>query len=130
MAARHGRGSRRRTSLAALRTAFAGALLGSFLLFALPAAAATVPILAGGPPVTVDVSTAGDTATLTFDGSIGQRVSLDVSEVTIGTSTCCSTKVSIFKPDGKTLVALTRSEERRVGKECSSPCRSRWSPYH
>ena len=24
----------------------------------------------------------------------------------------------------------TRSEERRVGKECSSPCRSRWSPYH
>ena len=23
-----------------------------------------------------------------------------------------------------------RSEERRVGKECSLPCRSRWSPYH
>ena len=23
-----------------------------------------------------------------------------------------------------------RSEERRVGKECSEPCRSRWSPYH
>ena len=26
--------------------------------------------------------------------------------------------------------ALGRSEERRVGKECSEPCRSRWSPYH
>ena len=25
---------------------------------------------------------------------------------------------------------VARSEERRVGKECSSPCRSRWSPYH
>src|SRR3546814_11906559 len=25
---------------------------------------------------------------------------------------------------------LGRSEERRVGKECVSPCRSRWSPYH
>ena len=25
---------------------------------------------------------------------------------------------------------LSRSEERRVGKECSEPCRSRWSPYH
>src|SRR3546814_516314 len=25
---------------------------------------------------------------------------------------------------------LTRSEERRVGKECVSTCRSRWSPYH
>ena len=24
----------------------------------------------------------------------------------------------------------TRSEERRVGKECIPPCRSRWSPYH
>ena len=25
---------------------------------------------------------------------------------------------------------VTRSEERRVGKECYQPCRSRWSPYH
>ena len=25
---------------------------------------------------------------------------------------------------------MSRSEERRVGKECSEPCRSRWSPYH
>src|SRR2546430_4249236 len=29
-----------------------------------------------------------------------------------------------FAPDGRTLAS--RSEERRVGKEC----RSRWSPYH
>src|SRR3546814_11842769 len=28
------------------------------------------------------------------------------------------------------LLALVRSEERRVGKECVSTCRSRWSPYH
>ena len=27
-------------------------------------------------------------------------------------------------------LVLERSEERRVGKECSLPCRSRWSPYH
>src|SRR3546814_19305580 len=25
---------------------------------------------------------------------------------------------------------VLRSEERRVGKECVSKCRSRWSPYH
>src|SRR3546814_3095310 len=25
---------------------------------------------------------------------------------------------------------IPRSEERRVGKECVSTCRSRWSPYH
>src|SRR3546814_11376637 len=28
------------------------------------------------------------------------------------------------------LVLAGRSEERRVGKECVSTCRSRWSPYH
>src|SRR3546814_5454552 len=27
-------------------------------------------------------------------------------------------------------IAERRSEERRVGKECVSTCRSRWSPYH
>ena len=27
-------------------------------------------------------------------------------------------------------IIMDRSEERRVGKECSEPCRSRWSPYH
>src|SRR3546814_7365897 len=31
-------------------------------------------------------------------------------------------------PDISGLVG--RSEERRVGKECVSTCRSRWSPYH
>ena len=30
----------------------------------------------------------------------------------------------------KTIGWRTRSEERRVGKECVSTCRSRWSPYH
>src|SRR3546814_15425119 len=28
------------------------------------------------------------------------------------------------------LIGEGRSEERRVGKECVSTCRSRWSPYH
>src|SRR3546814_20818212 len=27
-------------------------------------------------------------------------------------------------------LSYTRSEERRVGKECVSTCSSRWSPYH
>src|SRR3546814_4030930 len=41
------------------------------------------------------------------------------------------------RPDGRRCVyrpgvdpARQRSEERRVGKECVSTCRSRWSPYH
>src|SRR3546814_18630047 len=29
-----------------------------------------------------------------------------------------------------TLQKMGRSEERRVGKECVSTCRARWSPYH
>src|SRR3546814_11502121 len=49
---------------------------------------------------------------------------------------------SIFAPDGKSVYYTRnvtpgpifeyaqRSEERRVGKECVSTCRSRWSPYH
>src|SRR3546814_13831109 len=32
--------------------------------------------------------------------------------------------------DGSQLRLVTRSEERRVGKECVSTCRSRWSPDH
>src|SRR3546814_14832550 len=32
--------------------------------------------------------------------------------------------------DGKVNEILVRSEERRVGKECVSTCRSRWSPSH
>src|SRR3546814_20073461 len=28
------------------------------------------------------------------------------------------------------ILSEKRSEERRVGKECVSTCRSRWSPYH
>src|SRR3546814_13926774 len=39
------------------------------------------------------------------------------------------TIVPLVKRLGARLIAI-RSEERRVGKECVSTCRSRWSPYH
>src|SRR3546814_6016987 len=32
--------------------------------------------------------------------------------------------------EDRLLITADRSEERRVGKECVSTCRSRWSPYH
>src|SRR3546814_7971955 len=37
-----------------------------------------------------------------------------------------------LQPNVDDLAPITfgRSEERRVGKECVSTCRSRWSPYH
>src|SRR3546814_845602 len=33
-----------------------------------------------------------------------------------------------IEPDGRTVGAVDRSDERRVGKECVSTCRSRWLP--
>src|SRR3546814_6003651 len=40
-------------------------------------------------------------------------------------------KIAMKLDEGDALVNVhTRSEERRVGKECVSTCRSRWSPYH
>src|SRR3546814_4999380 len=40
---------------------------------------------------------------------------------------CCSL---VCQPLFLQFLLLQRSEERRVGKECVSTCRSRWSPYH
>src|SRR3546814_16756503 len=46
------------------------------------------------------------------------RLPLGPVELALGGS-----MAGFIKPD-------ERSEERRVGKECVSTCRSRWSPYH
>src|SRR3546814_2355064 len=40
-------------------------------------------------------------------------------------------RVTLYEERGDFQLAIdTRSEERRVGKECVSTCRSRWSPYN
>src|SRR3546814_2578259 len=52
-----------------------------------------------------------DPAVMRFDGGLGDR----------------QAKPGMFSEG---LARRPRSEERRVGKECVSPCRSRWSPYH
>src|SRR3546814_20789552 len=49
--------------------------------------------------------------------------------------TNCHLDILRWKPERRFLgteasLGLMRSEERRVGKECVSKCRSRWSPYH
>ena len=64
-------------------------------------------ISAGGPNVTVAAEVPGQNARLTFTGAAGQRISLKLTNVTIGTSGFSSAKVSILKPDGSTLVAPT-----------------------
>src|SRR3546814_15397241 len=53
---------------------------------------------------------------------VGTRITVTVTGTRGGASTSATSLAT--KPVAK------RSEERRVGKECVSTCRSRWSPYH
>src|SRR3546814_14761901 len=42
-----------------------------------------------------------------------------------------TTGYGIMRPESDChILSMSRSEERRVGKECVSTCRSRWEPYH
>ncbi|MDQ3865593.1 MAG: Ig-like domain-containing protein [Actinomycetota bacterium] len=82
-------------------------LLIASLLVPAAAHAADGTITPGGAPVTVTIASAGGTASLAFAGTAGDRVSLELTQVTVGTSTCCSTKVSILRPDGKVLATAT-----------------------
>src|SRR3546814_15900791 len=51
-----------------------------------------------------------------------------------GESDCCGMRASAGSQrpalHEQLLISRNRSEERRVGKECVSTCRSRWSPSH
>jgi hypothetical protein len=65
----------------------------------------TGTIAIGGGPVNLTLApTPGQNATLTFNGTASQRVSLRLSNVTIGNTSCCGARISIFKPDGTTVV--------------------------
>ena len=58
------------------------------------------------------------------------RVGLDVSYIgTLEGEGVTTVPVADEEAGHRKMVEL-RSEERRVGKECTSWCRSRWSPYH
>jgi hypothetical protein len=57
--------------------------------------------------VTFAIGTPGQNARLTFSGTVGRTVTLSASGVTIGTSGCCSTQLSVLKPDGTRLVVPT-----------------------
>src|SRR3546814_10522386 len=69
------------------------------------------------------------------------RASRDRDEAFIRYAMCCGQRVLRVRPASREdqerpahaasrRAAAGRSEERRVGKECVSTCRSRWSPYH
>ena len=64
---------------------------------------------------------------VTVNGSISSTGTIYSSNLTgeNGILTSAIDNLSIWKYSKN-----SRSEERRVGKECSSTCISRWSPYH
>jgi hypothetical protein len=85
---------------------FAAWLLMIFVLALAPTASPSDvmgTISPGGSPVTVTISTANDNARISFDGTAGQRIFVNVTGVTIGLSTCCSVLASILRPDGTTM---------------------------
>ena len=68
-----------------------------------------------------------------IDASLGYAEEREATLPNIDLTIYAGEMVAVIGPNGagkstlmKTIVGLTRSEERRVGKEC----RSRWSPYH
>src|SRR3546814_14469957 len=88
---------------------------------------ATVSLTGGG--ITTSGTNAAGVRAYAGDGNIlpGQAT---VDGTTINTSGKGAIGVIAGDLDGSSGTVGIRSEERRVGKECVSTCRSRWSPYH
>ena len=59
-------------------------------------------IVPGGPPVTVSTTAPGQNARLTFEGTAGRAISLQLSNVSVA-----SAYVSVLAPDGSALVKNT-----------------------
>src|SRR3546814_20572944 len=100
-----------------------------FVWAGLTALVAEIPAIAQTAPV----ATGQDVAIRSAKGLAANGVVPIFAEPT-GTTTCEMRGVidglnRCWNPD-LTLQFNYRSEERRVGKECVSTCRSRWSPYH
>src|SRR3546814_11948377 len=68
-----------------------------------------------------------------FSGDEAHRLGLAtvVDEDPISRATAIATTISSRNPHAiRPAKRLSRPEERRVGTECVSTCRSRWSPHH
>src|SRR3546814_16314740 len=80
--------------------------------------------------VSVDFLNDGLTATLRTDGNLAQLKANETGGPFQGggvTMTVDTSGITLTE-SGKKIRQCKRSEERRVGQECVSTCRSRWSP--
>src|SRR3546814_11074404 len=64
------------------------------------------------------------------DTGIATPASLQAAFPAMARTALAAGEVAAADSWGERLLRRARSEERRVGKECVSTCRSRWSPSH
>lgn len=62
-------------------------------------------ISVGGSAVAATTKAPGQNSRVSFDTTSGQNLTLNLSNVTMGTSSCCGATVSVLNPDGSTLVS-------------------------
>src|SRR3546814_11295119 len=94
-----------------------------------PGAEGDFGVLAGHAPFMSTIRP-GAISVFKADGAPPERIFIDggfaeVNEKGLNILAESATPVSDVDP-----ALVDRSEERRVGKECVSTCRSRWAPYH
>ena len=85
-------------------------------------------LILDGPAVALDAS--AEHRLFERCATLAGRASREVGGVTVLVSHRFSTVLMVDLIAVLEHGRLVRSEERRVGKECRMPCRSRWSPYH
>src|SRR3546814_17428860 len=93
-------------------------LMTKTLIAALCAAAMALPASTAYAVQSPEIAAATDTA---FDRRAAQLDDLLTARIPFA---------DYFDPSFQPAIPEARSEERRVGKECVSKCRSRWVPYH
>src|SRR3546814_4882735 len=88
---------------------------------------AFVTTMEDGTPVFANVELAG--RKLIVEVNSAARAEQAIAQMSEWLGDCVSTPMTEIRTMAQ-FMADDRSEERRVGKECVSTCRSRWSPLH
>src|SRR3546814_14830011 len=81
-----------------------------------------------GRELLYEIAKTADVFLTNYLPSARQKLKIDIEHIRAANPDIIYVRGSAFGDKGPE--RDKRSEERRVGKECVSTCRSRWSPYH